>query len=243
MAALRKLRFFLYRRVAGAGLLAARLKKGETEIWLSDKFQVASFQDVFMDPNYWRAFTTFEQSPKLIVDCGAHCGHFAILTDLCIKARFGTSNARYILIEPNDALLPALKRNIADAGIGERATVIRGFVGTKSGTAELSTHPQNYLIGHATEGGSGEQIPYVDLDTLTGGTDIDLLKLDIEGAEFKFASANQDVLSRCRHVVAEVHSHAGSFEQFQALLGTAALHVDGPVMSGNDNDMAWFKHA
>jgi len=208
---------------------------------MRDKFQVASFQDVFMDPNYWRAFTTFDAMPALIVDCGGHCGHFSILTDLCIKARFGRSDARYIIVEPNDALLPALTRNIADAGMAGRTTIVRGFVGKKAGGAHLATLASNFLVGHVSETGDGEEIPYHDIAALTGGAPIDLLKLDIEGAEFQFAAENEDVLRKCRHVVAEVHHDAGDFDAFAGMLDRAGLHVDGPVISGNDNAMAWFK--
>ena len=241
MSRLKSLQFFLYRRLAGAGVLAARFKKDKTEIWLSDKFQVASFQDVFLDPNYWRVFTALEKPPELVVDCGAHCGHFAILAELCIVARFGASQARYVLVEPNDALLPALRGNIAAAGMADRVRILRGFVGTKSGEAHLATHPSNHLVGRAQEGGSGPAIPYLDLAAITDGAAIDLLKLDIEGAEFQFAASNRDVLDKTDLVVAEVHPHTGSVETFQALLAQSDLLVDGPVVTAGENFVAWFK--
>ena len=241
MSRLKSLQFFLYRRLAGAGLVAARFRRDQTEIWLSDKFQIASFQDVFLDPNYWRVFSALERSPELVVDCGAHCGHFAILAELCIAARFGTSRAQYVLVEPNHALLPALRRNVAAAGMADRVQILRGFVGTKSGEAHLVTHPQNHLVGRAQEGGSGPAIPYLDLASITGGAAIDLLKLDIEGAEFQFAASNQDVLDKTDLVVAEVHPHTGSVETFQALLAKSDLLLDGPVVTAGDNFVAWFK--
>ena len=237
---LRGLQYFLYRRLSGLGILAARVQRDSAAIWLSDKFQVASFQDVFLDPNYWRAFSLIDRAPRLIVDCGAHCGHFAILLDICIKARFGASDARYILVEPNAALHPALKRNIANAGMDGRTTIVRAFVGAKSGTAALQTNVQNHLIGHAIKGGTGEQIAYVDLDALTDRAEIDVLKLDIEGSEFEFAEHNQDLLSRCNLLVAEIHPAAGSVEHFVDLVKGAGLELDGPVVAAGDNVVAWF---
>ena len=216
------------------------MQRDTAAIWLSDKFQVASFQDVFLDPNYWRAFSLIERAPRLVVDCGAHCGHFAILFDLCIRARFGSSDARYILVEPNAALHPALKRNIADAGMEGRTTIVRGFVGAKNGTAELQTNVKNHLIGHAIKGGAGEQIAYIDLDVLTDQADIDVLKLDIEGSEFEFAEHNQDLLSRCALLVAEIHPASGSVEQFVDLVAGAGLGLDGPAIAAGDNFVAWF---
>lgn len=237
---LRGLQYFLYRRLSGLGILAARLQRDSAAIWLSDKFQVASFQDVFLDPNYWRAFSLIERAPRLIIDCGAHCGHFAILVDLCIRARFGASEAKYILLEPNAALHPSLKRNIADAGMAERTTIVRGFVGAKHGTAELQTNVKNHLIGHAIKGGTGEQIAYIDLDALIDRAEIDVLKLDIEGSEFEFAEHNQNLMSRCSLIVAEIHPASGSVDSFVHLLKGAGLELDGPVVAAGENVVAWF---
>ena len=241
MSMRQNLPFFLYRRLAGAGLVNCVLRKDDEQIWLSDKYQVASFQDVFLDPNYWRAFEIFSEDPDLVVDCGAHCGHFAILIDICFRAKFGASSAEYILIEPNEALHPALHSNLVNAKLRDRATILTGLVGRKKGTATLTTDPKNFLTSHIGDAsGPGKVIEYLDLAVLTSGRPIDLLKLDIEGAEFEFAAANPDVLALTRNAVVEVHNHAGTFEDFSRTLLQSGLAQHGPIITGRDNFMTWF---
>ncbi|MEO8373825.1 MAG: FkbM family methyltransferase [Sphingomonas bacterium] len=236
-----KLSYFLYRRLAAAGLVRCRLAKDDQTIWLSDKYQVASFQDVFLDPNYWRAFQIFDADPELVVDCGAHCGHFAILVDMCFRAKFGHSAAEYILIEPNEALHPAIHTNLVNARMRDRARILTGLVGRKQGRATLTTNPKNYLVSQIGDGsGPGKAIQYLDLAELTGDRPIDLLKLDIEGSEFEFIQANPDVLARTRNAVVEVHHQVGSLEDFCRIVASSGLKQNGPVIGGRDNVMTWF---
>src|SRR5258708_1543251 len=95
-------------------------------IALYDKYQLASFQDVFCHPFYWFALNSISSKPQLIVDCGAHCGHFSILADLCIRARFGTSDTRYVLVEPNPKLIKSLQLNLGLAHMAGRCTIVVG---------------------------------------------------------------------------------------------------------------------
>jgi FkbM family methyltransferase len=232
--------FFLYKRLAG--IATCRFGKEDQQIWMFDKYQVASFGDVFLDPNYWRAFTIFDEDPALVIDCGAHCGHFAILADMCFRARFGESTTQYILIEPNKALHPAMCRNLQSAKLLDRVTILAGLVGRKEGAAALTTDRRNFLVSHiGDESGVGQRIEYLDLAQLAAGRSIDLLKLDIEGAEFEFVAANPDVLALVRNAVVEVHNQAGTFEDFSRMVEQSGLFQLGPVITGRDNVMAWFE--
>jgi hypothetical protein len=96
--------FFLYRRLGRWITCEFNLFEHQFKISLSNKYEVASFQDVFCHPFYWQMFRWLDKPPKLIVDCGGHCGHFSILADICIRSKFDSSNTEYILVEPNPHL-------------------------------------------------------------------------------------------------------------------------------------------
>src|SRR5437016_11609727 len=113
---------FLYRRLA-RWITCEFLLWDNAKIALQSKYEVSSFQDVYCNPFYWQMFQVLEQPPSLVVDCGAHCGHFTILAEQCIRARFGSTDTRYILIEPNPALLPVIRKNMFDTGLSERVEV------------------------------------------------------------------------------------------------------------------------
>ena len=88
--------FFLYRRLSR--WITCRFNLFDnSKLSLTNKYEVASIQDVFFQPLYWQLFSLINQLPKLIVDCGANCGHFSILVEICIKYKFSSSNAEYLL--------------------------------------------------------------------------------------------------------------------------------------------------
>ncbi|SMX29582.1 hypothetical protein TRP8649_03719 [Pelagimonas phthalicica] len=231
---------FLYRRLSRFVTCVLRVPGGGT-LELDSKFQVASFQDVFMDPNYWRIFTLFAQEPKLVVDCGAHCGHFTVLTEICLRMRFGEVATQYVMVEPNDHLQPMIKRNLASANLSDRAQVYQAVVGQKSGTAMLETMAKNFLISSVSSSGTGQAVDYLDLAEPVGDRRIDLLKLDIEGAEFDFLKQNPDILAKTDNIVAEVHLNAGTMEAFDAALSAAGFQLDGPVMEAYGNRMVIYR--
>src|SRR5437879_3008353 len=95
-----KIKSFLYRRFAR--FVACTLAfEGGGSLALESKHEVASFQDVFCNAFYWNVVGYIQSPYDLIVDCGANCGHFSLLVDACIRARWGFSAARYIAVEPN----------------------------------------------------------------------------------------------------------------------------------------------
>src|ERR1700722_4385814 len=112
-------RYFLYRRLSRWVTYEVRLWD---DAWLSlrGKYDAASFSDVFCDPFYWQASNYIDPAPRLVVDCGANCGHFTILAEKCIRARYGASDARFVLIEPNPLLMKTLSRNLGDTGLTDR---------------------------------------------------------------------------------------------------------------------------
>lgn len=68
--------FFLYRRLSRWITCEFKLKK-HSKIALKNKYEIASFKDVFCHPFYWQVFHWVHEPPKLVVDCGAHCSHFS----------------------------------------------------------------------------------------------------------------------------------------------------------------------
>jgi len=100
---------FLYRRLSRWITCEFELDgANQSKIALKNKYEVASFKDVFCHPFYWQVFQWVKTPPKLVVDCGAHCGHFSLLADLCFASKFSSSDTRYLLIEPNPYLIPVI---------------------------------------------------------------------------------------------------------------------------------------
>lgn len=218
-------RSFLYRRLARLITAEFRLPQGGA-VSLQSRFDVASFQDVFCSPFYWRMFEVLKERPSLVVDLGAHCGHATILADQCIRTKFGRSADEYLLVEANPSLIGIIRRNIDFAGLGEKARIHHGLVGQRSGTGTLHIHPKNFLTSSVTGqfGGTPQPIPYVDLEALVGGRRIDLLKMDIEGSEYTVAEVYPELLGRVGVMFLELHeAEPGRQAEFLATLRDGGL--------------------
>lgn len=131
---------------------------------------------------------------RLVVDAGAHVGLFSLIAS--------QRAARVVALEPNPVNFGVLEvnRRLNDAS---NVTAVEAALWKTSG------HVQFGASWHTTGGAVAEtgdqRVAAMSLDELvsTHG-DIDLLKLDIEGAEFDVLAAS-DALERVRQIVGELH--------------------------------------
>lgn len=176
---------------------------------LVGKYEIASFRDVFMSSNYWRLFDQLTEPPKLIVDLGAHCGHFSILCNTCILERFGEDHASYILVEALPKLIQRIQRGIFEVGLEHQAKIIQGVVGRKSGDAFFRRRSENLLASKASfqkVSHSDQILQYIDLDqVIPPNQSIDILKIDIEGSEYDLFLNYESLFRRAKLVLIETH--------------------------------------
>jgi FkbM family methyltransferase len=228
--------FFLYRRLARWITCEFKLKNN-SKIALENKYEIASFKDVFCHPFYWQVFQWVHEPPKLVVDCGTHCGHFSILADICFESKFGVSNTEYLLVEPNPYLLPIIQKNVLQASLAHRIELKQGLLGARSGEGTLWINHKNYLATglHYCKGAKPFKVPYLDLLEIVENRTIDLMKIDIEGSEFEFIRLNLELLSQVNLIFMELHEapqkkHQELFECLQSVglyRATSSLEVKG----------------
>lgn len=223
---------FLYRRLSRWITCELKLQE-DSKIALETKYEVASFKDVFCHPFYWQVFQWVNHPPNLVVDCGAHCGHFSILADICFRSKFGTSTTKYILIEPNPYLIPVIRKNLIDTALNERTELKQGLLGVNSGQGTLWINQKNYLATstHFNNGCKPYKLQYLNLLEIVGDHTIDLLKVDIEGGEFKFINSNLDLLRQVKLIFMELHEAPKKLhkELFDSLSSVGLHLVKSPI--------------
>jgi FkbM family methyltransferase len=237
--------FFLYRRLAKFITCEFSLGTGQ-KIALQNKYEVASFKDVFCHPFYWQIFQYINQPPALVVDCGAHCAHFTVLSDIAIASKFGSSETDYLLIEPNPYLLPTIQKNIKDAGIADRAKLTQGLLGAQDGAGELWINPKNFLATgmQPCAGAKPHSIPFVNLQDLVGDRPIDLMKLDIEGGEFGFIQSSLDLFKQVNLLFMELHEASPAEHQsLYANLQSVGLHPAAPPITCHGQQLVIFQRS
>jgi FkbM family methyltransferase len=236
---------FLYRRLARVAPCALVGVAGGS-ILLRNKWQVSSLRDVFLSAHYWRLFDLLDDPPQLVVDLGAHCGHFVVLSELIAEERFGHSAAQYILFEGLTEMVENIRATLRDTGLTGRCEVVHGLVGLRSGKAHLRGRPTNMLESSAVSGiGAvrGEEVSYIDLLTrLPEGQMIDILKVDIEGSEYDLVENYPHLLERARVVAMEIHPVPGrSVDRMLQSLESAGLRPCLPHIQKKPNLLVLFK--
>jgi FkbM family methyltransferase len=142
-----------------------------------------------------------DNAAPVILDCGAHIG----LASLFFKERF--PHARIKAFEADAALADTCRANYASFGASD-VEVIEAAVWTHDQGVSFSQ--TNDDAGHVTDGGDADvvKVPSVRLRSYLADT-VDLLKLDVEGAEFALIEDCGEALRNARNIVMEVHAMDG----------------------------------
>jgi FkbM family methyltransferase len=158
-----------------------------------------TFDQVFVSRQYDVAFPG---TPRTIVDAGANIG----LASVWFASRW--PDARILAIEPEARNFELLRGNTNAIG---RITAIRGALWSRSGTVAI-TNPSapaaSFRVGESAE--ARYAVPAYcmsDLIRIRGISQIDILKMDIEGAEREvFGSPDvSDWLQHVRMLIVELH--------------------------------------
>lgn len=155
------------------------------------------------------AAVSAESDIRLILDCGANIG----CTSLYFLHRY--PQAHLIAVEPDAENFRICERNLAP--FADRVTLIQAGVWSSEGPLKVvrGTFRDGMEWSHqvrpalADEQADCHAITVEALLTLAGMPRVDVLKIDIEGAEEELFSADCDTwLRRTRHLVIELHGQA-----------------------------------
>lgn len=158
----------------------------------------------------WNDFMTSSTMPR-ILDCGANIG----IATLNYKRRF--PNAQITSFEPDPAICRLLRRNLL-ANHAEDVEVVEAAVWTADGEASFYS-----------EGADGSRIVESDsrrANTIVKTVDfgkyldvpVDLLKIDIEGAETQVLAHIRGRLTLVRNIIVECHIDNQKIGQFATIL-------------------------
>lgn len=157
-----------------------------------------------------------ERPAPMILDCGANIG----ISALNYKRRF--PDARIVAFEPDPMICGVLRRNLSRNG-AEDVQVVEAAVWTSSGQMPFKSTGTDGGRIDSSRGSKVPRVATVDLRSYLAEP-VDLLKLDIEGAEYAVVHALRRRLQNVANLIVECHLHQGSFGQFNQLLGDLQDH-------------------
>ena len=183
-----------------ADLVAVRPPDLLHPLWVRPRTaDVATFDEVFLGREYDLPFADF--SPRAILDLGANVGYTSVL--------FATRwpQAVILAVEPAAENIALLQRNATPY---PRITPLQAAVWSHPTELALENPRADANAFRMTEGGNGEgpRVPaftVAQLITRLGCERIDLLKMDVEGAEAEILRTSSEWLDRVNVMVIELH--------------------------------------
>lgn len=189
---------------------------------------------------YDPCFEALTDLPKSlsVLDLGGNGGGFL----LALK-HTGREIRRAVVVELNphthSRLTLNLLRNIPSCH--ERITILNGAAGGTVGslTVTLGRGSVGDSITGPSQDGEEFTIPCHSFQTLAGyfpaEEEIDICKIDIEGAEYSLLqNTPPELLRRCRHIIIEIHEIPGesvtALLEFIAAAGFARVHPPRPLL-------------
>ncbi len=183
-------------------VIAIRIPQSQIPVVLRPKTSdVAIFEQIFLEREYDFEFPQ-QFSPKLIIDGGANIGLAAVY----FANRY--PQATIVSIEPEQSNFEMLQRN---ASPYSQIKPIRAAIWSTSEELKIKNPNADKWIFRVDrlEGSDQVEVPGVTIDQIAseaGAEQIDLLKLDIEGAERElFSSDCHAWITRTQVLIVELH--------------------------------------
>jgi FkbM family methyltransferase len=164
-------------------------------------------------------FTAATDAPR-IFDCGANVG----IASLYFKRLY--PRARITAFEADPAVFVMLEENLTSNGVAD-VELVQAAVWTSNGRLAFRCEGSDSGAVEALQpslAGTSREVPSVRLrDRLAEEGEVDLLKLDVEGAEFDLVHDCLDVLDRVKAISMELHEFDPARRRTPALLDELSL--------------------
>lgn len=167
-----------------------------------------SYQEIFLNRAYH--FLSDHPAPR-ILDCGANIG----LAGCYWKRVY--PGARITAFEPDPLIAAVLRRNLAAWG-GADVEVVEAAVSDRAGAAHfVSDHADGGRLAEEDSGDGGLRVSTVDLRSWLDEP-VDMLKMDIEGAETDLLNTCRDRLGSVANLIVEYHDPAHGPQRLDEVL-------------------------
>jgi FkbM family methyltransferase len=171
-----RLRYLIWRALPLTKTIKVKLATGEILISRNNPMtDLGNAWEVFVAEPYRPPKSLDTASIRRIVDIGANVGYTVVYWGIRFPA------ASIDAFEPHPVHLRLLKKNINANSLEHRVSVHAVGIGTADGQTYLSDEGTSSRVCHD---GGAFQIDVVDFFKALSSTNIDLLKMDCEGAEY-----------------------------------------------------------
>lgn len=194
----------LLARATNMGLVQPAWFQFQPGLWMQldirDLVQETLLLEGIWEPKTTRYLCTSLRSGHVFIDIGANAGYFSLLASRCVG-----ESGRVLAVEPNPAMAKQLQQNIERSGLANVAIVEAAcsdcagicelFVGNSYNTGNSSLSPNNLAWTKSV------RVRCIRADLLSEMYHlqrVDLVKIDVEGAELQVLRGMATVLKHLR---------------------------------------------
>jgi FkbM family methyltransferase len=185
----------------GRGPLTVGLQTGERIVLRPPpSTDLATAYELFTGDCYRPPRPLKSESVRRVIDLGANVGYSVLYW---LRTFPGADITAF---EPHPTHCEQIRRHLRLNRMEDRVRLIEAAAGTADGHAILSDRENSSSVVGTTDGLS---VPVVDVFAAAVGGSVDLLKIDIEGAEYPILADSRFAELRPRAVVLEWHTVPG----------------------------------
>jgi len=155
------------------------------------------------EPNCTRIFKGMIPAGAVVVDVGANIGYYALL-------EAGIARKVYA-IEPEPGNLNLLRENVELNSLGDRVEIMQMAVSNTSGRAllTLSSQPNQHRLcpQFRNRAGKSIEVSTVSLDEFLENREADVIRMDLEGAEWLVIEGMKNILRGNRPLILFIEIH------------------------------------
>jgi FkbM family methyltransferase len=187
------------------------------------------------EPNMQRTLLALLRPGNVFVDLGANEGYFTIQ-----GAKLTEPDGRVIAVEPQDRIIPVLQENIRLNSV-KNVELFHAAISDKSGAGKLHLAPDLNSGSSSFYRTTKYSVPTQTTKTITLAellnesdiTQVDLMKVDIEGAEYEAILGSPEIFKdhRIKAIALELHPvvlerHGKSASRIESFLAEAGYRKD-----------------
>lgn len=206
----------------GGAQLTYRLNRGDVltlrEVWIDEVYRVPGLRDA-----------------RSLIDLGANIG----LASVWFASRYGCN--RLVAVEPLSENAVLLRHNLHQNGITASVLECAVAAGEGEGFLAVSKEPNSGRLGR-----EGRPVRIASMSSVVeamGAHGVDIMKIDIEGAEKTLFSGNLDWLGRVQAIVAEIHFPEVELDEIVAVIEAAGLRAMSSGMVSGGSSVLSFSRA
>lgn len=178
-----------------------------------------SFSEIFVHKEYLELLP--KNTPVKIIDLGSHYGYFS----LWLQSMYPQTEMRSLMVEPSSKCQKSLSILTEHEKIkGRFVHLAKGIGNPKTESFELFERPFMSSSKEQNEDNeTARTVPIVRVEEIIENLEppYDLIKCDVEGAEWEFLEFYDDIVRSCKTLILEWHSWhrgGGEFPQIESRL-------------------------